>query len=65
MSDVNNENINQTSDVNEEIFFLIFKDDKGNVLRVERNALTEVMEIIEQFKMPENTYFLIKGVKIV
>lgn len=66
MSDSNTE-VNSTviDETNEETFILIFKDDKHNVLAVEKTELNEIMDIIQHFQMPEKSYFLIKGKRII
>lgn len=67
-----NENNTSTIEVSvpivkpEEItYFLIFKDSEQRIIRVERQTESEIREIIDTFKMPEKTFFIMKGTKIV
>ena len=46
-------------------YFLIFKNKDGHVIIIDRLNLNDLYTLITEHKMPEGTYRIIKGDKIV
>lgn len=48
----------------EQKYYLIFKDNKNNAVIIERATITEVYDLVTEHSMPQGTYRIIKGEKI-
>ena len=46
-------------------YFLIFKNKDGHVIILEKSTLNDLYALITEHKMPEGTYRIIKGDKVV
>ena len=46
-------------------YFLIFKNKDGHVIIIDRSNLNDLYTLITDHKMPEGTYRIIKGDKVV
>lgn len=46
-------------------YFLIFKNKDGNVIIIDRPTLNDLYTLITDHQMPEGTYRIIKGDKVV
>lgn len=46
-------------------YFLIFKNKDGHVIIIDRPNLNDLYTLITDHKMPEGTYRIIKGDKVV
>ena len=46
-------------------YYLIFKDGDNKVIRITRDSLQELYDIITEHKFPEGSYMIIKGQKVI
>lgn len=42
-------------------YFLIFINEKNQLLRIDRPNLNEIYKVIVDFRFPEGTYYIMKG----
>lgn len=47
--------------LSENRYFLIFKDDKNQLLRIERDSINEIYKMIVDLRMQYNSYYVMKG----
>lgn len=46
-------------------YYLIFKDGNNKVIRVTKDTINELYDIITEHQFPEGSYMIIKGEKVI